>query len=363
MGYEVDFLRVGDGKHGGDAIALRLGEIKSGDRNSQFVAIVDGGYKVNGGQLVNHVREHFGTNEVEVVLSTHLDHDHIAGLFVVIEELEVAELWMHEPTEEEQALVAAAFEEAQDLRHGRSEALERLATITASIGDSQSLADRARDLDIPIVHPFVGTSTYGGAFEIIGPTAEYYAELVPQFRTFKQSDSYRAMIASGLEAKGIKLPESLENELLEEGSKTEPENNSSAITLIRDGGRSILLTGDAGEEALARAADHLDESGFDWSSLKVMQIPHHGSRKNVTPTILNRYLGAPVQRDRERSAYACTPKSGRPHYPAKRVTNAFHRRGFKVYDTSGGAKRASHDAPDREGYDTAEEVPFFDEVD
>lgn len=356
VGYEVDFLPVGEGGHGGDAIALRLGDLKNGGRTDQFVAIVDGGYTNNGHALVAHVKTHYGTDSVDVVVSTHLDRDHVRGLSVVLDELGVGQLWMHEPTAHEQEAVAAALSES----HGDRK--DELLAITASLQDSRSLADKARELGIQIVSPFTGCSAFGGDFEVIGPTEDYYNELVPQFREFRHSDSVLGMVAAALEAEG-KLHETLEHETLEEGARTEPENNSSVITLIRADGRAIILTGDAGADGLDRAADHLDASGFDWATLKAMQIPHHGSRKNVTPSILNRYLGEPVQPAGGRQAYASVPKNGLPLYPARRVTNAFHRRGCKVYKTAGGTKRLYHDAPTREGFRPADEVPFYGQVD
>ena len=125
----------------------------------------------------------------------------------------------------------------------------------------------------------------------------------------------------------------------------------------------MFLTGDAGEEALERAANYLDGSGFDWATVKMMQIPHHGSVKNVTPKILDKYLGKKVQTERTKHAYASCSPDGGIHHPAKRVTNAFHRRGCKVFKTAGVSKRFYRNAPDRDGYSPSDEVPFYEDVD
>ena len=42
MGFEVDFLPVGEGEKSGDAIAIRCGNL-NGSRNEQFVMVIDGG--------------------------------------------------------------------------------------------------------------------------------------------------------------------------------------------------------------------------------------------------------------------------------------------------------------------------------
>ena len=51
MGYEVDFIGVGEQKSG-DAIALRWGNL-AGDRSEQRVVIIDGGFKESGTSVVD----------------------------------------------------------------------------------------------------------------------------------------------------------------------------------------------------------------------------------------------------------------------------------------------------------------------
>src|SRR5438105_4350699 len=96
MGYEVDFLPVGDGERSGDAIALRFGNL-SGSRLEQTVMVIDGGYVESGEALVEHIKEYYKTDDVDIVVSTHPDADHAAGLAVVLEQLRVRVLWMHRP--------------------------------------------------------------------------------------------------------------------------------------------------------------------------------------------------------------------------------------------------------------------------
>src|SRR2546425_774329 len=92
MAYEIDFLNVGEGERSGDAIAVRYIE------NNQYkVMIVDGGDKAAGQRLVHHVRTVYGTNRADYVVNTHPDIDHASGLEVVVENLEVGELWLHRP--------------------------------------------------------------------------------------------------------------------------------------------------------------------------------------------------------------------------------------------------------------------------
>ena len=43
VGYEFDFLPVGNAGPGGDAIVMRFVDMKTGNREDQFVALVDAG--------------------------------------------------------------------------------------------------------------------------------------------------------------------------------------------------------------------------------------------------------------------------------------------------------------------------------
>jgi hypothetical protein len=62
-------------------------------------------------------------------------------------------------------------------------------------------------------------------------------------------------------------------------------------------------------------------------SFKFVQIPHHGSKRNVGPAILNRLIGSPVAQGTNKfTAFVSVPKKGEPKHPSKRVTNAFMRR-------------------------------------
>jgi beta-lactamase superfamily II metal-dependent hydrolase len=83
MGYEIDFLPVGDGSSGGDAIALRYGNLH-GSRSEQMIIVIDGGYSTTGQKLVEHVQQFYHAEYVDLIISTHPDQDHIGGLEVVL---------------------------------------------------------------------------------------------------------------------------------------------------------------------------------------------------------------------------------------------------------------------------------------
>src|ERR1700730_189607 len=96
MGYEVDFLAVGEGEKSGDAIALRYGNLFGG-RSEQLVIAIDGGNLESGDQLADHFIKHYKTDVVDLALLTHPDNDHASGIRRVLERLKVKQLAMHLP--------------------------------------------------------------------------------------------------------------------------------------------------------------------------------------------------------------------------------------------------------------------------
>jgi beta-lactamase superfamily II metal-dependent hydrolase len=135
---------------------------------------------------------------------------------------------------------------------------------------------------------------------------------------------------------------------------------------VRTGdGKHILFTGDAGVPALTLAAERAEALGFHLpSQLELVQIPHHGSKHNVGPTILDRILGPKDQQQTAlvRAAVVSAAPEGEPKHPSKRVTNAFHRRGAFVHATQGATKLHQHDAPPRNGWNDVPALPFYDRV-
>ena len=106
--YEIDVLSVGQGQRSGDAIAIKYSMVGGQWR----VMVIDGGDRDSGARLVSHIRNHFATNIVNHVVNTHPDSDHCAGLSVVLEEMQVEELWMHLPWLHSPRMMAA-FDDAR----------------------------------------------------------------------------------------------------------------------------------------------------------------------------------------------------------------------------------------------------------
>jgi beta-lactamase superfamily II metal-dependent hydrolase len=291
-----------------------------------------------------------------MVISTHPDQDHVCGLEVVLEELSVGQLLMHQPWRHSTALASArtvAFKSAT-----MSEALEK------SLEGASELEGIATRKGIPIIEPFAGMSTPDGTLRILGPTVEFYEQLLaaiqPQASMQRAASALREMLNK---AAALLVPETLTHETLRDDGTTSPQNNTSVITLLTVDGRQCLLTGDAGIPAIENAVAILEGEGFRPGSLRFVQVPHHGSRRNVGPTVLDRLLGSKGQTNKIGTAFVSAPaKNPELKHPAKKVTNAFLRRGYPVHLTQGVSKWHYHEAPERSGYTTSTPEPFHSQV-
>ena len=67
MKYEIDYMSVGTGEKGGDAIALRYGNFNQA--SEQHVVVIDGGTKESGQALVTHIKKYY--NPTRTPQSTH----------------------------------------------------------------------------------------------------------------------------------------------------------------------------------------------------------------------------------------------------------------------------------------------------
>ncbi len=117
--------------------------------------------------------------------------------------------------------------------------------------------------------------------------------------------------------------------------------------------------------ALNHAMDCAQTTGILLNGLRFVQIPHHGSRRNVSPSLLNRLIGNPLleggQRTSSLTAFVSASAGSKTH-PRKVVTNAFLRRGATVIGTLGKKIWHYHEMPSREGWGDAAKIPFHDVV-
>lgn len=265
MGYEVDFLKVGEESSSGDAIPLRYGDLY-GDRSSQSVVVVDGGFKETGPDVVSFIRKYYGTSIVDLAICTHPDRDHAGGLSVILEELDVQRLWMHQPCEH-------ATEVCELLNDGRStpeSVRRRLREEFPYAVELEEIAERKR---IPIDEPFQSFQTGDGVLTVLGPTRAYYVALLAEALggPSAEPEARVGLLAQILEAARRvvrRVREAWDDERLEEPAPTDvtPINRSCAIVWFHYDDHTVQFTADAAVPSLERAADYADQVGIDLRS-------------------------------------------------------------------------------------------------
>ncbi len=202
---------------------------------------------------------------------------------------------------------------------------------------------------IPLYEPFQGSRI--GEFAVLSPNRVWYlGQLIAHFEKASAKKRSAATDAGSLSWKNMLEPvrqavswaaESCGLETLREDVGTSTKNESSVVLFGLPGGRGVLFTGDAGVQALSAAAEYAEEKGVSIPQyIKFVQIPHHGSDNNVSPSVLDRLIGPKTiipLTNRRITAFVSVAKEPGTH-PRKAVVNAFLRRGARVIATKGVAK-------------------------
>jgi hypothetical protein len=218
------------------------------------------------------------------------------------------------------------------------------------------IVDLALAKSVTINQPFQGQNI--GPFHVLSPNRAVYLHLLPQFE--KTPDPNQAAIEAAstwlgkasligrlVEAARAKVEnwttETWAQERLRDGGQTSASNESSVVLYgAFENEQRVLLTGDAGVNALTWSADYAVRVGLPLQQFTFVQIPHHGSRRNVGPTVLTRLLGPvePEYAEPRFSAYVSAPADDTNH-PRKIVLNAFKRRGGIIIATQGSTQSPS----------------------
>src|SRR6266487_1131204 len=333
--HEIDFLKVGTEGKSGDAIALRFPY-----QGIWAVVIIDGGFVDVGNELVEHVKQWYQTDHVDLVISTHPDADHINVLTPVLEALDVGELFIHLPRLHR-----------TDVSDWSAEAVDDLVRV----------ALRRR---VAITEPFTGESRFGGMLTIVGPTVEYYESLLDAARlgavqAAAASRGLGAAAAVALHELAARAVDYLPLETLTNLGETSERNNSSVITLLNIDGQRLLFTGDTGIPALTNGADYMDLLPTANVPFTLFQAPHHGSRHNLGPRILDRLLGPKTSAKRGEGIISASDRA--PKHPSPKVANALLRRGYPAYTTERAGVCFPSGVAIRPGWYTATPLPPLDE--
>ena len=352
--YEVDFLPVGDGN--GDAICVRYGN----DQTGYWLHVVDGGFADTSDTIIRHIESHYGKHyKISHMVLSHADNDHAPGLIGVLQRFEIGGcIWMNRPWKYAQQVLPAY----------PGYTLERLVKeMRAKHEYLVTIEKIATDRNIEIRDVFQGADI--GQFKVLAPRQDRYIRSIPNFDKTPEAKrpfvaAAKTFVGEAIEAVAKWANEDWRIETLSDDPDppTSDSNESSVVQLGRfDNGGSILLTGDVGPVGLNEAADHAQSLGL-LAPPNLVQVPHHGSRKNVTPTVLNPWLGPIKEKGTKTGTAFVSVGTTQDDYPRGQVQNAFERRGYPVHATRRVTKHHYRGRKGRDGWVDSTPEPWVSKV-
>lgn len=344
MAFEIDLLPVGSEKKSGDCIAMRYGDLVKG-KEKQTVIVVDGGYAGTWKDTLKPLLRNYynceinGKLHIDLVVLSHPDLDHVSGLVEMAkdEDVEIEMIMMHRPWEE---LSPSWFRDGRITKYSLKDRL----------GDAFEKAKELDDVTKNVTKPKlnVGKCNHKGAsITILGPTSEFYKTCIANCeKTPQQANNVVNLPQSQSIKKSIDFEPYIEGEIKwYDDETTSAINESSLIILFEYDGVKVLLTGDAGKKGLTNAINYAYVNNITLNDCNIIKMPHHGSRKNVNPTIMDAFVGS-------RALYYSCASDDLGHHPSQRLINLMNEKNFKQFSTSGSTLHYGKNAPDR-GWKTA----------
>lgn len=359
MAYEIDFVGVGDEcKKDADAIALRWKDLFGNYK----IAVYDGGLQAHGEKLEQHLNQYYFDKDdekvIDYVICSHSDSDHTSGLKNILDKFEVQALYMNRPW----LYVDDIWDKVKDGRITKDSLIRRLRDEYPYINDLEEIA---QDKGIPIYEAFQGT-VIDGKLRILSPSKEFYLELLVESSKTplinESADNAFSRFLKNAFQYVKNLIETWSSEKLRENVSTTPENEMSVV-IYGEMDDNFLLTGDAGIRALDKSITYSENIGKEIKdNVGFIQVPHHGGRHNVSPSILNRLIGDIVEEGETTGKTAFVSVASGSDHPLQMVVNAFTRRGVSVYKTKGNIIHHHRNMPDRPGWTAIKPLEFEQKV-
>ncbi len=257
----------------GDALLVEVPE-----SGGSWLALIDGGVGRTfqdrvAPYLESRDKGHSPNNPtgLDLVVCTHIDSDHITGLLALVETAQ--------PTGTEAAWWPStvwhnSFEDIVSHQSTHASRAQSLAAI-ASVPQGERLRRRLREKGIPLNAP---DGQFIRAPRVYRSGSVHIDVLAPDDAAIEKLRSY-------WRKKGSKV-RPLVQEVKPDDSQT---NLASVVLHVSQGGHKLLLTGD---QVASSIIEGLDAGGFGHLArphhVDVMQIPHHGSRRNSSLALYKR---------------------------------------------------------------------------
>lgn len=358
MGYEVEFISVNKEQAKQDADAILIHWLDS--FGSERIVVFDGGLNAHGEKMAKHIKTYYFSSSKKVidsVICSHPDQDHVSGLKYILEHFEVNSLYMNMPW----LYIDDIWSNVTDGRITKKSLEYDLRKNYSFINELEDIAKRK---GIPIYPCFQGAIIQNDLC-VLSPSKEFYLKLLVESNKTPLQTNAKVKESVFEAIRYVKsLIESWVKEGLREDVNTSEENEMSVVLLGEMEKQKFLLTGDAGTRALNNAISFSNAIGKNIiDTVNFIQVPHHGGRHNVSPSVLNKLVGEIVNEGEETGKVAFVSVADGSDHPLQMVVNAFIRRGVKIYKTQeGNIIRHSNNMPKRNGWNSITKLEFKDEV-
>lgn len=353
-GIEIDVLSLGDA----DCIVVTKWESSFPHR-----VLIDGGSGADAEIVIDFLRSRGYTN-LWAALCTHPHNDHARGLIKVVQNrsFTIHNGWMHDIR-----------------RHVRADALLRASAddcVKEVVETTKELANAFASRRIVPQEPFSDSCIAGWPYmTVLGPSLPYYNTVIEEFTDANPASPSWLALASALGA-GMPRPVSalagltppprysalssflppsqspsnfalplgsymglLSNSSVKKNPTTQTFNNTSVILGIKFNEQRLILTADAGSEALGRVP-------AEWNHLLYMGVPHHGSDGNLSQMDIERFC----------PEFAVVSARGDSSHPSRAIVSGLVKVGARVCSThkSGNLRFWCGRVPYRADYEPAE---------
>lgn len=356
MPFEIDFLSNPNVKKDADAICFRF---RTNTALPYCICVFDGGTAEYAESIKDHLKQYYDNPSViDYVFCSHPDQDHASGLKDILESYTVRHLVMNRP-----------WLYAKDLypkvKDGRitEQSLER--QLREQFPYAEALEKVALNKGITILDAFEGRYIEN-CLRILSPSRQFYLDLLAESHKTAEMEargSLQVLTRNAVDKLLNLIRDVWNKDALREDVTTTAENESSIVLLGKMLEQNILLTGDAGIRALNKAIESAARNGIQIKdAVTFYQIPHHGGRHNLSPSLMDKLVGAIVSEGTPSKKSSIVSAAKDSDHPKKMVVNAFIRRGCSVVATKGKTVCHHRGVPARDGWVTSTEEQFSHDV-
>ncbi len=270
MDFSIDMLSVGDA----DAIILWLKQ-----EETDIIIFLDGGKPGDGEKIVRHYNEYIKSQltakPLMIIINSHPHRDHIGGLFEIINHFgqDITHVYFNDPLSYIDQMQKNLINEYYQ-NHSTNRQIAGLYESLKDVDNFKTLLKKYGLTPLPL---FSNNNLGHNYFKVLGPSEAFYKQKV-QFFTDKTSLESMHLLKESEEYINEVEEGNKPCKVVDEKNDASAENLTSTIIQLTDSSnRRYLFTADSGVDSFESAVN----DGFNMKDFHFVQLPHHGSRRNV----------------------------------------------------------------------------------